>query len=142
MTYAIVSCGKCKHQRIIDRKSSSSACPYCGNKEEHRDLKIIFEDKDQNTVREALTRKHPFGTQEKKKQGPDPDPLSTLIHRYENSRSLMERMELVSDGLTKIYGTFTLEDVEKIDEKNAEKLLKAMLEHCHVFEVSHGRYKA
>jgi hypothetical protein len=127
---------------MVDRSSSSSKCPYCGNREEHKKLKIIFEDKDQSKVREALTQMHPFDIPEKKKQGADPDPLSTIIYRYENSRTLHEKMVLVSKGLTEIRGTFTLEDIKMIDEKNAEKLLSAMLEHCHVHEVSYGRYKA
>ncbi|MCL1811483.1 MAG: hypothetical protein FWG41_04640 [Methanomassiliicoccaceae archaeon] len=143
MTYAVVSCRKCKRDRMIDRSSSSSACPYCGTTAEHRGLAILFEHKDQNVVRGVLTQQHPFGAPEKKKrQGVDPDPLSTLVYRYENCTEPRKRIVLLSKGLTEICGTFTLEDVEKVDEKNAEKLLSTMLELCLVYEVEYGRYSA
>ncbi len=142
MTYAVISCGKCKRERIIDRSSSSSKCPYCGAGADHKKVSIIFEDRSQDRAREALAHLHSFDLPEKKKSGVDHDPLSTLIYRYEKCTDLQKRMGLVSKGLTDIFGTFTLEDIEKIDEKNAEKLLKAMLELCYVYEVEHGRYRA
>jgi len=142
MTYAVISCGKCKRQQIIDRSSVSSKCPYCGSDIEHKGLAIIFENKDQNIVRDALTQLNKFDVPEKKKRDIDHDPLSTLIFRYESCGDLQRRMELVSKGLTEIFGTFTLEDVRKIDEKNAEKLLEAMLELCYAHEVKYGRYSA
>ncbi|MCL2032961.1 MAG: hypothetical protein FWG96_06835 [Methanomassiliicoccaceae archaeon] len=142
MTYAIISCSKCRRRRIIDRSSSSSICPYCSGTEEHKGLRVIFENKDQSVVRDALMRTHHIGIPEKKRTGADPDPLSTIIYRYEACKDLQEKMTLVSKGLTDLYGTFTLEDIEKIDEKNAEKLLSAMLELCLVREVRYGRYSA
>ncbi|MCL2295664.1 MAG: hypothetical protein FWC29_01100 [Methanomassiliicoccaceae archaeon] len=142
MTYAVISCSKCGHQRIIDRSSASSKCSHCGIRVEHKGLAVIFEDKDQSAVRDALTRLNSFDIPEKKKSDVDHDPLSTLIYRYENCTDLQKKMELVSCSLTEIYGTFSLEDVEKVDEKNAEKLLSAMLELCYVHEVKSGRYRA
>ena len=143
MTYAIVSCRKCRRQRMIDRSSASSKCPFCGTAAEHKGLAIIFENRDQNIVRDALTQLHSFDIPEKKNnKGIDRDPLSTLVYRYENCTDLQKRMELVSRGLTDIFGEFTLEDIEKIDEKNAAKLLSAMLEQCYAHEVRHGRYRA
>jgi DNA-directed RNA polymerase subunit RPC12/RpoP len=141
MMYAIISCGKCDRQRIIDRATTTSKCPYCNNSEDHKKIKIIFEDRDQSVVRDALTNQHSFEKKEKRREA-DPDPLSTVIYRYEHAKSLQERLELVSYGLTEAFGTFTLEDVEKVDEKNAEKLLNAMLEHCLIHEVKYGRYQA
>jgi len=142
MTYAIISCGKCKFRRMIDRSSASSKCPHCGTQVEHKGLRVIFENKDQSTVREALTRMSPSRLPETKKSSVDHDPLSTLIYKYENCTDLQKKMDLVSKGLTEICGTFSLEDIEKIDEKNAEKLLSAMLENCYVHEVKYGRYRA
>jgi len=142
MTYAIITCGKCKRRRMIDRSSASSKCPHCGTHVEHRGLRIIFENRDQSVVRDALTRMSSFGIQEKKESSADLDPLSTLIYKYENCTDLQKKMMLVSKGLTEICGTFSLEDIEKIDEKNAEKLLSAMLEQCYVHEVRYGRYRA
>jgi len=142
MTYAIISCGKCRYRRMIDRSSASSKCPHCGTLVEHKGLRIIFENKDQSTVREALTRMSSPRVPEKKKNSTDHDPLSTLIYKYESCTDLQKKMMLVSTGLTDIYDTFSLEDIEKIDEKNAEKLLSAMLENCYVHEVRYGRYRA
>ena len=126
---------------MIDRSAATSACPYCGETAENKSLAVIFEHKDQNTVRKALTQVHPFEIEEKKK-GADHDPLSTLIHRYEKCTDMQRKMKLIAAGLTDIYGTFTLEDIEKIDEKNAGKMLNAMLELCYVHEVKYGRYRA
>lgn len=142
MTYAIVSCGKCKRQRMIDRSATSSKCPYCGTAAEHKGIAIIFEDKDQNKVRNVLIQMNPFEVPEKKRSGIDHDPLSTLIHRYESTADIPKKMMILSKGLTEIFDIFSLEDVEKVDEKNAEKILKLMLEHGYVHEVRHGRYRA
>jgi len=142
MTFAIVSCGKCKRQRVIDRSAASSKCPYCGTGAEHKSIAIIFEDKDQSKVRNVLTQINPFDIPEKKRSGADPDPISTLIYRYESTTDVQKKMIILSKGLTDIFDVFTLEDVEKVEEKNAEKILKAMLEHGYVHEVSHGRYRA
>lgn len=128
---------------MIERSSASSKCPYCGTAAEHKGLAVIFENKDQSTVRNALTQLNPFSLPEKKKEcGTDPDPLSTLIYKYENCTDLQKKMALVSKGLTDICGTFTLEDIMKIDEKNAERLLSTMLELCYIHEVRYGRYCA
>jgi hypothetical protein len=126
---------------MIDRSAESSKCPYCGNTDEHKGLRIIFEDKDQKAVRDALAQMHPFDIPDKKKPAEGIDPLSTLIYRYEKCRDPKERLEMVAAGLTEIYGTFTLEDLEKVDEKNAERLLKTMTELCLVYEVRYGRYR-
>jgi hypothetical protein len=141
MSYAIVSCAKCKRHRIIDRSAVSSKCPYCGTAAEHKGLAVIFTSRDQSEAREALTRMHPFDVPEKKK-GTDSDPLSTLVFRYENCSDPQKRMQLAAEGLTALYGSFTLEDLEKLDEKNAEKLLSVMLELCFIHEISFGRYRA
>ncbi|MCL1978582.1 MAG: hypothetical protein FWG60_00250 [Methanomassiliicoccaceae archaeon] len=142
MTYAVISCRKCRRQRVIDRSAASSVCPYCSTAAEHKGLAVKFEHRDQKVVRDALTRLHPVDAPEKKKREVDSDPLSTLVYRYENCTDPQKRMELISKGLTELCGTFTLEDVERIDEKNAEKLLSAMLELCFVYEVEYGRYRA
>lgn len=142
MTYAIISCGKCKRQRIIDRAAASSKCPYCSMAAEHRGLRIIYENEDQAAVRGVLTGMHPFDVSVGNKPKTDRDPLSTLVYRYEHASDLEEKMELLSRGLTDIFGTFTLEDIEKIDEKNAEKIMKAMSERGHIHEVRYGRYRA
>ncbi|MDR1404622.1 MAG: hypothetical protein LBJ20_03545 [Candidatus Methanoplasma sp.] len=140
MRYAAVSCPKCGRQRMIDKVSASSGCPYCNAVCGHSGLNILFEDDDQSTVRDALARMHPFDRTEKKRPAADIDPLSTLIHRYESCSDIQEKMELISKGLTCICGTFTLDDLKKVDEKNADKMLRAMLELCIIHEVRYGRY--
>jgi len=127
---------------MIDRSAASSKCPYCGTAAEHKGLAIIFEDKDQNKVRSVLTGMNPIDIPDKRKYGEDPDPLSTLIHRYETTKDVQKKMIILSRGLSDIYDIFTLADVERVDEKNAERVLKAMLEHGYVHEVSHGKYRA
>lgn len=142
MTYAIVSCRNCKNNRIIDRSSTSSKCPYCSTSAEHKELRILFEDKSQSVVREALSQLSGFEPPPKKeKPAVDHDPLSTLIYRYEKCSDLPERMNILSKGLTEIYGTFTLEDMERVDPKNAEKMLGTMLDLCIIYEVKYGRYR-
>lgn len=72
----------------------------------------------------------------------DIDPYSTLEYRYERTRSIEEKMEVLSKGLTEVYGEFTFEDLEKIEPKHAEKILKAMLVNGYVHETKYGRYTA
>lgn len=143
MTYAIVTCRKCRNNRIIDRSSSSSKCPYCSTAAEHKELRILFEDNDQSVVREALSQLNGFEPPpQKERPAVDHDPFSTLVYKYEKCRDLQDRMDLLSKGLTEIFGTFTLEDIEKVDPKNAEKMLKAMVDLCLIHETEYGRFRA
>ncbi len=142
MSYGIITCRKCKRNRIIDLSSTSSKCPYCSVTDEHKGLKIIFEDNNQSVVRDALSQLYAFDMPEKKRPGIDHDPLSTLIYRYEKCSDLQERMIILSKGLTDIYDTFTIDDIDKVDPKNADKLLKSMLDQCLIYEVKYGRYRA
>lgn len=143
MTYGIITCRKCKSHRIADLSSRSSKCPYCGVTDEHKGLKIIFQDESQAVVRDALSQLSVFDIPtQKKRSDVDHDPLSTLIYRYEKCSDLQERLIILSEGLTRIFETFTLDDIEKIDPKNSEKLLKTMLDQCLIYEVKYGRYRA
>ena len=139
--YAAISCRSCSRYRIIDKTSASSKCPYCGADVKHRDLAILFEHIDQSIVRDAITQMTFVPEVTVKKKGDDPDPISTLIYQYERCRDIDEKMGILSAGLTKIYGTFTLKDIESVDQKNAERMLKAMLELCLIHEVEHGIYR-
>jgi hypothetical protein len=139
--YAAVACRHCKKYRIIDRSSLSSKCPFCGENCEHSSLQILFEDRDQAVVRNAIASMTGF-VPEPKTRTSDADPFSTLVHRYEKCSEIDEKMRVLSEGLTAILGTFTLEDVESVDPKNAKQLLRAMLELCLIHEVKYGVYKA
>lgn len=142
MMYAAVVCSVCKNNRIANLSSLSSKCPYCNTVADHKNIKIIFKDQDQSVVRDALAHLHesemPVG---KNRPDTDPDPLSTLVHRYERTTNLEDRMEILSEGLTRIFDTFTLEDIEKIDPENAEKMLSVMLDRCMIYEIGYGRYR-
>ena len=130
--------------RIIDRSTMESMCPYCDTSVQNRNLKILFQDKDQSVVRKALGKLSGFegDASERRKISSDTDPLSSLVYRYERCDSSETKMELLADGLTEIYGTFTLDDIEKIDPKNGKALLRAMLSECYISEVKYGKYRA
>lgn len=141
--YAVVACPECKRRRVIDLSTKTSACPYCNHRHEHIKLQILFKSDDVQLVRAALNQLTGFsGTAEKKHASPDIDPYSTLEYRYEHCRSLEEKMICLSEGLTRVYGEFTFEDLEKLEPKNAEKMLKAMLVNGYVHETKYGRYTA
>ena len=139
--YAAVACKHCKNYRIVDRSSLSSKCPFCGKECDHSSLQILFEDRDQAVVRDAIATMSGF-VPEVKTRTFDADPFSTLVHRYEKCSEMDEKMRILSKGLTEILGTFTFEDIEAVDPKNAKQLLRAMLELCLVHEVRYGVYKA
>ncbi len=141
--YAVVRCTSCSRFRVADLSEKESGCPFCGNRDIAKNQKKYFESGDQSAARAALAKLTGFeGSAEKKHANPDTDPRSTLAYRYEHCTSLEEKMEVLSEGLTAIYGTFTLENIEEFDAKNAEKMLKAMLDRCIVYETKYGHYRA
>ena len=121
----------------------TSVCPYCGTKKEHTTVRRYYESEDQQMCRAAMNQLTGFfEEEEQKKPSPDIDPYSTLEYRYEHCHSLEEKMDALATGLTEIYGEFTIEDLEKLEPKHAEKMLKAMLVNGYVHETKYGRYKA
>jgi len=139
--YGVTVCRACGRYRMMDLSVASSDCPFCGSRVVVSASPILFSDRDQSAVRAALATMTGFVPGEKNDRGPDPDPLSTLEYRYEHCGSIEERMSLLAEGLTDIRGSFTLEDVRGIDPKNAENLVRAMVDNCLVSEVSPGRYR-
>ncbi|MBE6528697.1 MAG: hypothetical protein E7Z64_06020 [Thermoplasmata archaeon] len=146
--YGISICSSCGRARVIDKSSKSSSCPYCGNTERTDKMVFIFECKDQESARKALGQAagfeapSPKDEKAKKKRIEKADPYSTMIYKYEHSTDLDEKMQILARGLTKIKGTFTVEDIEEIvGEKYAEKYVASMLERCYIYEVGYGRYK-
>ena len=147
--YGLAICSSCGRARVIDKSSKSSSCPYCGNTERTDKLVFIFECRDQETAREALAQASGFDApspkeeKAKKRKIEKADPYSTMIYKFENSTDLDEKMMIIAKDLTKIKGTFTVEDVEEIvGPKYAEKYVSAMLERCYIHEVGYGHYKA
>ena len=146
--YGLAICSKCGRARVIDKSSKSSSCPYCNNSEKTDKMVFIFECKDQETAREALGQASGFEAPTPKEEKArmrkieKADPYSTMVYKYEHASDLDEKMMILAKGLTKIKGTFTVEDIADIvGEKNAEKYVGAMLERCYIFEVSYGHYK-
>lgn len=142
--FAVTPCN-CGKLRVIDLSSDTSACPYCGRTVNHSVVKKLYADEDQKAVRDALARLTGFEMPKKdpeiKKRIAEADPFSSLVYRYEECRDIEFRMELLAEGLTELYGTFTLEDVKRVDDKDGEKILKAMIAQCVVFEPEPGRYR-
>ncbi|MBO4502436.1 MAG: hypothetical protein J5707_02115 [Candidatus Methanomethylophilus sp.] len=141
--YAVVSCPDCNRYRVIDVSTKNSTCPYCGRKADNKLLKFYYKSDDLEAVRAAQNQLTGFtGSIEKKHASPDTDPYSTLEYRYEHCHSLEEKMDVLAKGLTEVYGEFTFENLEKIEPKHAEKMLKAMLVNGYVHETKYGRYTA
>ncbi|MCQ2079232.1 MAG: hypothetical protein MJZ38_04165 [archaeon] len=141
--FAVIACLECRRKRIIDKGDKSSKCPYCGARSEHKVHRIYYQSDDPAMCRAALNQITGFTENEVKKPiSEDIDPYSTLEYRYDHCHTLEEKMTCLSEGLTKVYGEFTFEDLERIEPKNAEKMLKAMLVHGYVHETKYGRYSA
>lgn len=141
--YGAAKCSKCSRLRIFDLKASSSTCPYCNSKNEHKTLKVLYKDRDQCVARDFLAHYSGYIPAPTEKKGEiDSDPLSTLIFKYEQCNDIEEKLNILAKGLTEIYGEFTIEHVESIDPNNAEKKIKVMLETCLVSENKHGYFKS
>lgn len=142
--YAVTPCS-CGMLRVIELSSESSVCPYCGKSVRNKDVRKLYSNTDPKAVRDALAQLTGFETPDEdlelKKRIEEADPVSTLEYKYEGCSDVEEKMEILAQGLTKIYGTFTLEDIKKIDGRYAEKVLKGMIAQCIVFEAEPGRYK-
>ena len=147
--YGLAICSRCGRARVIDKSSKSSSCPYCNNSERTDKMVFIYECRDQETAREALAQASGFEAptpkeeKAKKRKIEKADPYSTMIYQFEHSTDLDEKMVIIAKGLTKIKGTFTVEDVaEIVGEKHSEKYVAAMLDRCYIHEIGYGRYKA
>ncbi|WP_177971175.1 hypothetical protein [Candidatus Methanarcanum hacksteinii] len=138
--FGIVTCSECGRHRIIDLYDDVTKCPYCNNKAVTKDLNILFQDRDQSIVRDALTSMSGIKV-EKKKVDRNIDPMSSLEYRVENVNDIKDKMVVIAKGLTDIQGTFTQEDVERFVPGKGEKYLKTMLDECMVYEVGYGRYR-
>lgn len=141
--FGIIACPRCKRKRIVDYKDKTSTCPYCGLSFVNKNLRSYYQSEDASMVRAALNQLTGVVEPVKKKEDlSDIDPYSTLEYKYDHTHSLEEKMEVLSKGLTEVYGEFTFEDLEKIEPKHAEKMLKAMLVNGYVHETKYGRYTA
>ncbi len=150
MTYGLILCGLCKRPRVIDLSNKVTTCPYCGYEERTAKGQIVFQSDSQSEVRKAMSKG--LGADEliptrmeiaaQKRRIEESDPYSTMVYRYEHAGDIDEKMSILSEGLTRIKGEFTLDDMMDVDPKKAEKLLSAMIDRGFVYETRPGFYKA
>lgn len=138
--YGIVTCSGCGKDRIINLSDGNTACPYCGRKADTKKLRVKFSDEDQNVVRDEFNYISGF-VPEKKKIDETTDPLSTLAYKVEHTSDIGVKMALISEGLTDILGTFTVDDVDELVPGKGEQYVKAMLEACMIYETGYGKYR-
>lgn len=143
--YGLCLCGVCRKPRIADKSQMTSTCPYCNSSEKTKDLIFYYEHRNQDVVRMALSQATGFvppDVDDKKERIRKVDPYSSMVYKYEHTSDLDEKMEVLAKGLTEVYGTFTMDDVEAVVGARAEKMVAAMLDRCIISEVRHGRYRA
>ncbi len=137
--FAIITCS-CGKKRIIDLSDKVTKCPWCGKEKKTTDAAIVYKSYDQKEVRERFDAITGFIPQEKK-MDENIDPMSTLAYKVEHTSDINRKMELIAEELTRIKGTFTLEDVEELVPGKGEQYLKLMLTTCTAYEVGYGKYK-
>ena len=137
--FAIITCS-CGKKRIIDLSDKITKCPWCGTQKRTADAAIIYKSTDQAEVRRRFDAVTGFIPTEKK-MDENIDPMSTLAYKVEHTSDINGKMELIAEGLTRIKGTFTLEDVEELVPGKGEQYLKLMLTTCTAYEVGYGKYK-
>ncbi|MGI6009796.1 MAG: DUF5817 domain-containing protein [Methanomethylophilus sp.] len=138
--FAIIKCGSCKRPRIIDDSDRNTVCPFCGNTDETKGRRIYFRSSDQKAVREELEKMTGGAHGAKPKEKPMGEE-EKLLYEYQHTSGLDDKMDILAEGLTRIYGEWTVDDMRKFEPKNAEKMLSAMLDECLVFETKYGRYR-
>ena len=138
--FAIIGCSECRRKRIIDLSSDVTKCPYCGKTARTKDAAIYYQSFDQDEVRAAFDRLTGF-VEPAKEKGEDRDPMSTLAYKVEHTSDVHQKMELIAEELTRIKGTFTVEDVEELVPGKGEQYVKLMLTTCTAYEVGYGKYK-
>ena len=143
--YGLALCGICRRPRVADKSFATSTCPYCNASEKTKDLVFYFESPDQDVVRQALSQATGFvppDMGQKRKRIEEADPYSTMVFQYEHCSDLDEKLTILAEGLTRINGSFTLDDVREIVGDKAERYVSAMLDRCIAAEVRIGVYKA
>ncbi len=131
--FAVITCSHCGNNRIVDLSVGRSTCPFCGNKNDVGNMVIKFKHNNPDVVRDFLQGKDLEATSN--------DPMSKLKYEVDHCRDVAEKMAIISEGLVKIKGEFTLEDIESLVPGKGEKYLSTMLENCMIYEVAYGRYR-
>ena len=140
--FAIIACSGCLRKRIIDLYDDTTTCPYCGQRAVTKKVAIIYQNEDQSIVRNALAASEGTFNIERRKADGETDPMSTLEYKVENATDVYDKMQIIAEGLTRIKGSFTVDDVDALVPGKGEKFVKAMLTECMIHEIKYGIYKA
>ena len=133
--FAIVTCPNCRNDRMVDLSSGTTSCPYCGKRFDTDRLNIKFKHSDQNVVRDVL-----FGSEDVPTAGDD-DPMKKLAYKVSHTNDPGMKMAFIADGLSEIYGEFTVDMIDKLVPGKGERFAEAMLEACLIYEVGYGKYR-
>ena len=125
---------------MADLRNGTSACPYCNAVSDTSKMRVLFSANDQNDVRNALNSMDPSEYPERKRRTADPDPLSTLVYVYEHTTGTEEKLTVLAEGLTRIKGHFTEEDVEELFPGEGEKMIKMMISADIIIEIKFGTF--
>lgn len=138
--YAAVMCPICGRNRIIDLSTKSTVCPYCSIGAETKSVRILYKGETAREVKDVLN-KATSPEEEPKKPKNDSDPMSTLEYNYEKAKGL-DKLTVLAEGLTRIKGTFTLQDVRMFEPDKAEKILEKMMDDMMIIEERPGIYRS
>jgi hypothetical protein len=152
--YGAVLCSRCRRAMAVDLRNETASCQ-CGNVLKLKEMKKFFESRDQREVASAVARMSAElegGTEEwealaEESEKPDSDhPYSRMVSEASNMADSQERMELVVRGLTKIKGSFTKKDFQKVlrmlGVKDVDQCLELMLRESIIYEPEPGVFRA
>ena len=134
--FAIVTCPECRNNRMIDLSSGNTSCPYCGKRFDTDRLQIKFKHPDQNVVRDVL-----FGSKAVPTSKDSDNPMKGLAYKVSHAGDPGMKMSYIADGLSEIYGEFTVDMIDELVPGKGEKYAEAMLEACMIYEVGYGRFR-
>ena len=138
--YSIIVCRVCGRNRIIASETETTMCPYCSGKTKTKEAIVLFKHQDCDVIRTALSELSGFKVTEEKKNVTDIDPMSSLEYAYGKAKGL-DKLVCLAEGLTRIKGTFTLNDVEMFEPGKSEIIVKRMIAAFIVIEVRPGSYR-
>lgn len=134
--FAIVTCPECRNDRMIDLSSGSTSCPFCGKRFDTDRLNIKFKHPDQNVVRDVL-----FGNKDVPTTDDSGNPMKGLSYKVSHASDPGMKMVYIADGLSEIYGEFTVDMIDELVPGKGEKFAEAMLDACMIYEVGYGRFR-
>ena len=133
--FAIVTCPECRNDRMIDLSSGTTSCPFCGKRFDTDRLNVKFKHADQNVVRDVLTGNGDVPVRS------DDDPIKKLSYSVAHCNDTGMKMSMIADGLSDIFGEFTIDNIESLVPGKGERFAEAMLEACIIYETGYGKYK-